>query len=94
MESSILRKREEVKSRKGEASKKKEGSLLKRSVAGAKRQFYLSLTFLRKCSKPSRKEYLQLLRAHALGVAFLGLLGYTITFIHIPINNILVGVKK
>ncbi|KAI5190584.1 protein transport protein SEC61 subunit gamma [Nematocida sp. AWRm77] len=50
--------------------------------------------FLKKSTKPGKNEYLQLLRAHTAGVLLLGFLGYVITFVHIPINNILFGVKR
>ncbi|KAI5186736.1 protein transport protein SEC61 subunit gamma [Nematocida homosporus] len=50
--------------------------------------------FLKRATKPSKREYVQLVRAHATGVLLLGFLGYVITFIHIPINNILFGVKR
>lgn len=63
-------------------------------LTGAMAQYALSAMFLRKCTKPSRREYVQLLQAHAIGILFLGFLGYIITFIHIPINSILVGARK
>jgi len=50
--------------------------------------------FLKRSTKPNKKEYKQLLRANLTGVCALGFLGYIITFIHIPINNILFGVKR
>ncbi|OAG28780.1 protein transport protein SEC61 subunit gamma [Nematocida displodere] len=50
-------------------------------------------SFLRRSSKPTKTEYKTMLRAHLTGVLLLGFLGYFIRFIHIPINNILFGVK-
>ncbi|TRM66106.1 hypothetical protein BD626DRAFT_566738 [Schizophyllum amplum] len=47
--------------------------------------------FLTRCSKPSYKEYTQICRAVAVGFAVMGLIGYFVKLIHIPINNILVG---
>lgn len=47
--------------------------------------------FLRRCTKPTRKEFLQMLRAQVAGVLFLGTMGYLIKLVHIPINNIIVG---
>ncbi|KAL1740007.1 hypothetical protein HDZ31DRAFT_68370 [Schizophyllum fasciatum] len=47
--------------------------------------------FLTRCSKPSSKEYIQICRAVAVGFAIMGLIGYFVKLIHIPINNILVG---
>lgn len=59
-----------------------------------KKDFAHVRIFLKKSTKPKKNEYLQLLRAHTTGVLLLGFLGYIITFIHIPINNILFGVKR
>jgi len=78
---------------KQEAKEGKAG-FLKGAQESLLKQYQLSALFIRKCSKPSKKEYVQLLKAHAAGVLFLGFLGYIITFVHIPINNILVGGKK
>ncbi|KCZ78706.1 protein translocase SEC61 complex gamma subunit, archaeal and eukaryotic [Anncaliia algerae PRA109] len=50
--------------------------------------------FLRKCTKPNKQEYKQLLRAYIGGILFLGSLAYIIKLIHIPINNIIVGNKE
>lgn len=47
--------------------------------------------FLQRCTKPTRREFLQMLRAQVAGVLFLGSLGYLIKLVHIPINNIIVG---
>lgn len=47
--------------------------------------------FLRKCVRPSRKEFVMLSKAHAAGIGFLGVLAYAIKLIHIPINNIIVN---
>lgn len=47
--------------------------------------------FLTRCTKPSRKEFLQISRAVAIGFAVMGFIGYFVKLIHIPINNILVG---
>lgn len=47
--------------------------------------------FMRKCVRPSRKEFVMLARSHAIGICFLGVLGYAIKLIHIPINNIIVN---
>ncbi|KAI6012472.1 hypothetical protein F5J12DRAFT_890821 [Pisolithus orientalis] len=50
--------------------------------------------FLTRCTKPSRKEFLQISRAVAIGFAVMGFIGYFVKLIHIPINNILVYVKN
>ncbi|EJT99909.1 protein translocase SEC6 [Dacryopinax primogenitus] len=47
--------------------------------------------FINRCTKPDKKEYLQISRAVAIGFVVMGLLGYFVKLIHIPINNILVG---
>ncbi|KZT52503.1 secE/sec61-gamma protein [Calocera cornea HHB12733] len=47
--------------------------------------------FLTRCTKPDKREYIQISRAVAIGFAVMGLLGYFVKLIHIPINNILVG---
>jgi preprotein translocase subunit Sss1 len=35
---------------------------------------------------------MRLLKAHAVGILFLGFLGYVVRLIHIPVNNIIVNV--
>ncbi|TBU49927.1 secE/sec61-gamma protein [Dichomitus squalens] len=47
--------------------------------------------FLTRCTKPSRKEFIQISKAVAIGFAVMGFIGYFVKLIHIPINNILVG---
>ncbi|GAA5879586.1 hypothetical protein JCM5296_003035 [Sporobolomyces johnsonii] len=47
--------------------------------------------FMTRCTKPDKKEYLQICRAVAIGFAMMGGIGYLVKLIHIPINNILVG---
>ncbi|KWU47489.1 hypothetical protein RHOSPDRAFT_11363, partial [Rhodotorula sp. JG-1b] len=47
--------------------------------------------FISRCTKPDKKEYLQICRAVAIGFAMMGGIGYLVKLIHIPINNILVG---
>lgn len=46
---------------------------------------------MKRCVKPSMKEYKALLRAHILGILLIGILGYCIKLVHIPINNIIVN---
>ncbi|ADM11539.1 protein transport Sec61-like protein [Encephalitozoon intestinalis ATCC 50506] len=48
-------------------------------------------TFLKKCIRPSRKEFSASMKHHAIGIGFLGILGYGVKLIHIPINNIIVS---
>ncbi|KHN70509.1 ecE/Sec61-gamma subunit of protein translocation complex [Ordospora colligata] len=47
--------------------------------------------FLRKCIKPSAKEFIISAKSHGIGIGLLGILGYGIKLIHIPINNIIVS---
>ncbi|AFN83022.1 protein transport Sec61-like protein [Encephalitozoon romaleae SJ-2008] len=47
--------------------------------------------FTKKCVKPSGKEFAMSVKRHAIGIGFLGILGYAIKLIHIPINNIIVS---
>ncbi|KIJ24307.1 hypothetical protein M422DRAFT_274948 [Sphaerobolus stellatus SS14] len=47
--------------------------------------------FIRRCTKPSQKEFSQICKAVAIGFAVMGFIGYFVKLIHIPINNILVG---
>jgi len=47
--------------------------------------------FINRCTKPDKREYIQISRAVAIGFVVMGLLGYFVKLIHIPINNILVG---
>lgn len=49
--------------------------------------------FLQRATKPSGKEYMNLLKAHFIGIFAFGILGYTIKFIHILINDLLVPEK-
>ncbi|EJW04490.1 protein translocase SEC61 complex gamma subunit, archaeal and eukaryotic [Edhazardia aedis USNM 41457] len=46
--------------------------------------------FMKKCVKPNLKEFSSLLKVEMLGIAGLGLVGFFIKIIHIPINNLLV----
>lgn len=84
--------------KKSSAPKKEEKQTLynevkKRIDAWRKEMIHVKI-FLKRSKKPKKAEYLHMLRAHVTGVLLLGFLGYIITFIHIPVNNILFGVKK
>lgn len=59
-----------------------------------RRELFHTRLFLKRSTKPGRKEYQQLLRAHTVGILLLGFLGYFVTFLHIPIKHILFGVKE
>jgi protein transport protein SEC61 subunit gamma-like protein len=46
--------------------------------------------FVQKCTKPTQKEYLQLIRAVGMGFIMMGVVGYVIKLIHIPIRYLIV----
>ncbi|VEU24372.1 DEKNAAC105598 [Brettanomyces naardenensis] len=46
--------------------------------------------FVRKCRKPTKKEYVQLVRAVGIGFFMMGVVGYLIKLIHIPIRYLIV----
>ena len=61
-----------------------------------------SVNFFNKCAKPDRKgilflfllfwvEYMKILQACAMGFVVIGLIGYIIKLVFIPINNIILG---
>ncbi|ESZ93197.1 hypothetical protein SBOR_6429 [Sclerotinia borealis F-4128] len=47
--------------------------------------------FINKCTKPDRREFLNISRAVGVGFLIMGAVGYIVKLIHIPFNNILVG---
>ncbi|KAK3046282.1 hypothetical protein LTR09_012231 [Extremus antarcticus] len=47
--------------------------------------------FLTRCSKPDRREFLRISQAVGMGFLIMGVIGYIVKLIHIPVNNILVG---
>jgi len=50
-----------------------------------------SIRFIQKCTKPDRKEYTKILTACAIGFGVMGVIGYLVKLVFIPINNILLG---
>ena len=55
-------------------------------------QFYQdSKHLLMRCKKPNRREFLKISQAVGIGFVVMGLIGYVVKLIHIPINNIIVG---
>ncbi|KAE8265875.1 hypothetical protein A4X09_0g6473 [Tilletia walkeri] len=44
--------------------------------------------FMNRCTKPNKKEYLQICRAVGLGVVVMGFIGYFVKLIHIPLRHI------
>ena len=47
---------------------------------------------MKRCTKPDRKEFRKIAIATAIGFAIMGFIGFFVKLIHIPINNIIVGV--
>ena len=50
-----------------------------------------SVIFYEKCKKPNKQEYLQILQACIMGFFIMGLIGYMIKLVFIPINNIILS---
>ncbi|ONH66131.1 Protein transport protein SSS1 [Cyberlindnera fabianii] len=46
--------------------------------------------FVKKCTKPDQKEYLKIIRAVGVGFIMMGVVGYAIKLIHIPIRYLIV----
>ena len=55
-------------------------------------QFYKdSENFFTKCTRPDKSEYTKILKASAMGIVVMGLIGYVIKLVFIPINNIILS---
>lgn len=50
-----------------------------------------SKNFFDKCKKPDRKEYMKILQACAMGFIVMGMIGYFVKLVFIPINNIILS---
>lgn len=51
-------------------------------------EFYQeSLKFLNKCSKPDSREFYGIVRAVGAGFLVMGVLGYVVKLVHIPIRH-------
>jgi len=50
-----------------------------------------SLRFLKRSTKPDRKEFTKIALATLVGFSIMGFIGFFVKLIHIPINNIIVG---
>lgn len=50
-----------------------------------------SKNFFEKCKKPDRKEYMKILQACAMGFIVMGMIGYFVKLVFIPINNIILS---
>ncbi|EDQ93148.1 uncharacterized protein MONBRDRAFT_19429 [Monosiga brevicollis MX1] len=64
---------------------------IKDSVAPLNDFYRNSRMFLNKCDKPNTKEFMKIASATLVGFAIMGIIGYAVKLIHIPINNILVS---
>ncbi|KAI9894919.1 MAG: Sec61p translocation complex subunit [Vezdaea aestivalis] len=47
--------------------------------------------FLKRCTKPDKREFIKISQAVGVGFVVMGTIGYFVKLIHIPVNNILVG---
>lgn len=46
--------------------------------------------FVKKCQKPDEKEYLKIIRAVGIGFIMMGVVGYAVKLVHIPIRYLIV----
>ena len=44
-----------------------------------------------RCTKPDQREFIKITRIVSTGFVIMGVIGYLIKLVHIPINNIIVG---
>ncbi|KAL1847532.1 hypothetical protein VTK73DRAFT_10334 [Phialemonium thermophilum] len=49
------------------------------------------LQFARRCEKPDKKEFLKICTAVGTGFVVMGVVGYIVKLIHVPLNHTLVG---
>ncbi|KAF1958955.1 secE/sec61-gamma protein [Byssothecium circinans] len=47
--------------------------------------------FMNRCTKPDKREFIKISQAVGVGFVVMGVIGYVVKLIHIPVNNILVG---
>lgn len=65
---------------------------MKDNVADPAKQFALdSYRLVQKCSKPEAKEYKKILLATSVGFAIMGVIGFLVKLVFIPINQLLLG---
>ncbi|SCV00439.1 LAME_0G09736g1_1 [Lachancea meyersii CBS 8951] len=46
--------------------------------------------FIQKCKKPGNKDFLKIVRAVGIGFVAVGIIGYAIKLVHIPIRYLIV----
>ncbi|KAJ4286292.1 hypothetical protein N0V90_013326 [Kalmusia sp. IMI 367209] len=47
--------------------------------------------FVNRCTKPDKREFIKISQAVGVGFLIMGVIGYVVKLVHIPVNNILVG---
>ncbi|KAI5961582.1 uncharacterized protein KGF55_003899 [Candida pseudojiufengensis] len=46
--------------------------------------------FVKKCQKPDQKEYFKIIKAVGVGFVMMGVVGYAVKLVHIPIRYLIV----
>jgi protein transport protein SEC61 subunit gamma-like protein len=67
------------------------GNFVEESINGVKDFAKESVQFVQKCSKPDKKEFIKIATSCAIGFAVMGIIGYLIKLLFIPINSILLS---
>ena len=67
------------------------GKQLTGMVDDTKQFFNESMMFMNRCEKPDKKEFLKISGSCAMGFIVMGVIGYCIKLVFIPINNILLN---
>ncbi len=67
------------------------GNFVEESINGVTGFFNDSVQFMQKCSKPNKKEFIKIATSCAIGFAIMGIIGYLIKLLFIPINSILLS---
>ncbi|KAF2643396.1 secE/sec61-gamma protein [Massarina eburnea CBS 473.64] len=49
------------------------------------------IQFMNRCTKPDKREFIKISQAVGVGFVVMGVIGYIVKLVHIPVNNILVG---
>ncbi|KAK9459941.1 uncharacterized protein V1516DRAFT_653792 [Lipomyces oligophaga] len=54
------------------------------------REFWSEGTaFVKRCTKPNKKEYLKIIQSVGMGFVIMGAIGYIVKLIHIPIRQLI-----
>lgn len=67
------------------------GNFVEESINGVSDFAKESVQFIQKCSKPNKKEFIKIATSCAIGFAVMGIIGYLIKLLFIPINSILLS---